>query len=72
MTVDILRTDGRGRCRPSPPWRRYDVGRLRLDRLAADLEAEADRWPDDGPVHVAVVSSASALRTAAESLADPD
>lgn len=32
----------RGRVRPSQPWRRYDVRRLRLDRLASDLELEAD------------------------------
>lgn len=73
MTPEIPMPNGlRGRIRPGRPWQRFDVRQLRLARLVADLEAEATSWPEGEAVHVAVSSSASALRTAAQSLTDPD
>jgi hypothetical protein len=72
-TLDIPRSNGRaGRARPGKPWQRHDLKALRIERLADDLEAEADRHPEGIDVQALLALSATALRVAAASIADPE
>jgi hypothetical protein len=71
VTIDILRTDGRGRRRPEQPWRRTSVAALRIRRIAADLEAERDRHPETSGIY-ALLDAGLAIVQDAASAADPD
>lgn len=64
-SIDIITTDRRGRVRPAPPWRRFDASQLRLARLAAALEQEAERYYPGSEINILVTQAAEILRSAA-------
>lgn len=69
MTITV--TSNHGRTRPAQPWKRYDVRALRIARLARDVEAEADRHPDDSPIRASLERIVAELDAAAQAVADP-